>query len=71
MIFRITCKQAAAMMVAREDRDLSVTDRVTLRLHIWACAACPKFEMQMLTMRRALGQWRHQIDQGHDADTPV
>lgn len=59
MFFRRTCKEATALMVAREDRALPWADRLALRLHLAACRACPKFERQMLTMRNALRQWRH------------
>jgi hypothetical protein len=59
MILRRTCKEAAALMVAREDRQLPLVERLALRLHLAACSACPLFERQMLTMRRALQRWRH------------
>ena len=58
-ILRRTCKEAAALMVAREDRRLPIAERLALRLHLAACSACPKFERQMLIMRNALRQWRH------------
>ncbi|MDQ7746737.1 zf-HC2 domain-containing protein [Hydrogenophaga pseudoflava] len=56
--FRRTCKEATALMVAREDRQLPWIDRIGLRLHLLMCKACPKFERQMLTMRNAMKQWR-------------
>ncbi|MES2687505.1 MAG: zf-HC2 domain-containing protein [Pseudomonadota bacterium] len=66
-VLRRTCKQAAALLVAREDRALSLPDLVALRLHLMACKACPKFENQMLTMRHAMRHWRE--DAG-EADIP-
>jgi hypothetical protein len=59
MFFRRTCKEATALMVAREDRALAWPDRVALRLHLAVCSACPRFERQMLTMRNAMRQWRN------------
>lgn len=59
MPFRRTCKEAAALLVAREDRPLGAGDRIALRLHLLACAACPRFESQMLSMRNSMQQWRH------------
>jgi hypothetical protein len=56
---RRTCRQAAALLIAREDQVLAVPDRVALKLHLMACKACPKFENQVLTMRAAMGQWRN------------
>ena len=57
---RRTCKEVAALLVAREDRELPVVDRVALRLHLAACEACPRFERQLDLMRQAFGRWRHQ-----------
>ncbi len=54
-----TCKQVAAILVAREDRQLGWSDRLALRIHMVICDACPQFERQMLTMRNSLRQWRN------------
>lgn len=54
-----TCKEATALMVAREDRALSMSDRIALKLHLLMCKACPRFERQMLTMRNNLQAWRN------------
>ena len=65
--FRRTCKEVSALLVAREDRDLPLSDRLALRLHMALCEACPRFERQMLTMRNAMKQWR-QYTEAPDAD---
>jgi len=36
-----------------------LADRVALRLHLLICAACPRFERQILGMRNSLKQWRN------------
>jgi len=58
-ILRRTCREAAALMLAREDRALALSDRLALKLHLLACQACPRFERQVLTMRNAMRQWRN------------
>ncbi len=60
------CKEVAALVIAREDRDLPVLERAALRVHIAMCKACPTFERQILTMRNAMKQWRHYSEE----DTP-
>lgn len=68
---RRTCRQAAALLIAREDRALRLPDELALRLHLLACEACPKFENQVLTMRAAMAQWRNystDIDKGTRAE---
>jgi Putative zinc-finger len=54
-----TCKEIAALLVAREDRPLGWGERLALRFHMIICHACPKFEQQILTMRNAMKQWRN------------
>ena len=54
-----TCKQVTALVIAREDQELPLLDKLALRLHMAICAACPRFERQVLTMRNAMRQWRH------------
>ncbi|MBA3594641.1 MAG: zf-HC2 domain-containing protein [Pseudomonadota bacterium] len=62
-LLRRSCKEAAALLVAREDRALSLPDTMALRLHLMACKACPQFENQILTMRQAMARWRQTSDE--------
>ena len=59
MPFHKTCKEVTALVIAREDRVLPLSDRLALRLHMAICAACPTFERQVITMRNAMKQWRN------------
>jgi hypothetical protein len=61
---RRTCKEAAALISLRLDRELPVADRVALRLHMLACRACPTFDRQMRLMDTAMGRWRSYTDHG-------
>lgn len=63
-----TCKQAAALVIAREDRALSLSDNIALRLHLLVCKACPNFENQVLTLRAAMGRWRNCGDEAGPTD---
>ena len=56
--FRVTCKQATALLIAQEDRQIDMSDKVALRLHIYACKTCPNFEQQLLIMRKSMKLWR-------------
>lgn len=57
--FRRSCKQVAALVIAREDRPLLWSEQLSLRIHMGICDACPKFERQILTLRNAMKQWRN------------
>lgn len=61
-----TCREAAALLVAREDRPLPWADRLALRLHLLACNACPRFARQMLTLRNSMKQWRNYTESSED-----
>ena len=59
-----TCKEVTALVVAREDRALDMTDKLALRMHLAICATCPPFERQMLTIRNSFRQWRNYTGAG-------
>ncbi len=74
-LLRRTCRQVAAVLIAREDRALSLPDSVALKLHLLTCSpahlltckTCPKFENQVLTMRAAMDRWRNYAGEVEDA----
>lgn len=66
--FKRTCKEVSALLVAREDRELPLAERVALRVHLAMCEACPRFERQLLTMRNAMKQWRGYANDARDRE---
>jgi hypothetical protein len=56
-----TCKEAAHLMLAAQDRPVSSLDRIALRIHLWMCANCPRFQRQLESMRILLSDWRNEI----------
>ena len=58
MRIRLTCRDAARLLLAGEDRALSARERLRLRLHLLACRMCPRFARQVRFMRQALGRWQ-------------
>ena len=54
-----SCREVAALLVAREDRALGLADRLAPRMHMAICDTCPRFERQMLSLRNSLQQWRN------------
>lgn len=71
MEWTIPCKKAASLMVAREDRPLVLRERLGLRWHLVMCKACLRFDAQVLTMRQALGAWRHYQESDSGSGTPT
>ena len=64
-----SCKQVTALLVAREDRRLPWADLLAVRLHMVVCQACPRFEQQMLTLRKGLSLWRNYTDSPESVDS--
>ena len=64
---RRTCREVAALLVAREDRALQMSDRIAMQMHLLACKACPDFERQLLTMRQAMKHWRNYVNEDSDS----
>jgi hypothetical protein len=59
---RLKCREATALMLAREDRPLPLWQQLSLRAHLAACRACPVVERQLATMRQALSEWRRDVN---------
>lgn len=53
-----TCRDVTRLVLQREDRALSLRERLSIRLHMWICAACPRFERQVRLMRVTCRRWR-------------
>jgi hypothetical protein len=49
----LNCKQASRLVSEGQDRTLSWRERWGLRMHLWMCSNCRRFERQIRLMRRA------------------
>jgi Putative zinc-finger len=54
----INCRQAARLMSDAQDRPLSISDRIKLRLHLHWCVACTRYARQLAFLRKALRRYR-------------
>jgi hypothetical protein len=52
------CRDVSALILAAEDRSLSVRERLAVRLHLAMCDACTRFSSQVRLMHRAMPRWR-------------
>lgn len=50
----LTCKDASRLISRGQELPLSSWDRLGLRLHLWMCANCRRFERQLAMLRHAL-----------------
>ena len=54
----LSCREAAHLITARLDRDLTSFERVSLEMHLRICDACPIVVRQMAVLREAMIEWR-------------
>jgi hypothetical protein len=59
-----TCKEVHRLVSEGMDRDLSVMERLRMRLHLVVCDACTNFNGQMNLLRRAMQQITISDDNG-------
>lgn len=50
----LTCKDASHLISERQERALGFRERWALRLHLWICASCRRFERQIALLRQVL-----------------
>ncbi|OHC65264.1 MAG: hypothetical protein A3H93_03535 [Rhodocyclales bacterium RIFCSPLOWO2_02_FULL_63_24] len=56
----LNCKQATELMSQEQDRPLTLSERIGLRLHVWICIGCDNYRRQMNVLRaacRRFGGW--------------
>ena len=51
------CAKAARLLSAREDRALTLGERVALRFHLALCDGCTNYAEQVRLMRSAMKRW--------------
>ena len=50
----LTCKETSRLVSEGHDRKLRWHERLALRIHLWSCANCRRFERQLRIIRKRL-----------------
>ena len=50
----LTCKDTSRLISEGQERQLSLKERISLRLHVWMCNNCRRFEQQIVAMRKII-----------------
>jgi hypothetical protein len=53
----IRCKEVSRLVSQQQDAELTLWQRVTLRLHLSVCDACARFERQIRFLRTAMRRY--------------
>jgi hypothetical protein len=60
----LTCKDASRLVSEGQERSLHLRERWGLRLHLWICVNCRRFERQVRLLRRALRRLARHVQTG-------
>lgn len=65
-----TCKEIHRLTSEGLDRELSLVERLRMRMHLAVCEACTNFTGQMHLIRRAMQQMKSGEEPDSRTDTP-
>jgi predicted anti-sigma-YlaC factor YlaD len=68
MSLKPTCKEVHRLTSEGMDRELSLIERMRVRMHLVICNACRNFTDQMSLIRRAMRELSPSIDADKDRD---
>jgi predicted anti-sigma-YlaC factor YlaD len=68
MSLKPTCKEVHRLTSEGMDRELSLIERMRVRMHLMICNACRNFTDQMSLIRRAMRELSPSIDADKDRD---
>ena len=56
-----SCRKAALLISARQDRELTAVEQVALAAHLKICDYCTLFEKQSVFIRRGIDAWKNYL----------
>ncbi len=60
----MTCKEASQLISEGQERPMKLMERWGLRIHLWICDNCRRFERQVRFLRQALHQLGEKLETG-------
>jgi len=57
----LSCKDATRRMSEAEDRDLSLSERLELKMHLAMCKGCRNYQQHLHVLREACRGYRDQL----------
>lgn len=58
----LNCRQATQLISEQQERALSVTERLRLRMHLALCDGCRNFRLQIPFLSRAMRAYSERLD---------
>ena len=67
-LFHRNCREVTRLVLERENRPLTLVERIAVRFHLRICLMCTRFTGQLQLMNRAMAQWKHYAEQDERDD---
>lgn len=62
----MNCRNATRLMSKAQERPLSITERISLKLHLIICSGCKNFKDQMNTLRLMTRAYAKRKNEHHE-----
>jgi len=62
------CREVTRLLLERENRPLTLVERIAVRFHLRICLMCTRFTGQVQLMNRAMAQWKRYAEHGEGDD---
>ncbi len=69
-LFVRNCREVTRLVLERENRPLTLVERIAVRFHLRICLMCTRFTGQVRLMNRAMAQWQAYAEHD-DRDDPA
>lgn len=67
----LTCREVTRMVSESQERNLSVTERLSLNLHLMMCEGCKNFGLQVPFLRKAMRAYAGRVDDVIEEPNPA
>jgi len=64
----MNCQQATRLISESQDRPLSMTEKLSLKMHLMMCAGCKNFSLQVPFLSKAMKAYAKGLDEGQDEE---
>jgi hypothetical protein len=66
----LNCKQTSQLVSQSLDRRLTLQERFAMRLHLWLCKYCKRFNQQLLALRSGMQRMTKLIEEDTQLQMP-
>ena len=57
----LKCREACKLLSETQDRNLAPRERLSLKLHLFACIHCRRYRKQLAFLRANLKKWQQKL----------